>query len=237
LKIKKIFGYFMNYLIIIPAYNEEKAIEQVVRESLNYSDVLVVDDGSSDLTDALAIKTGARTIKHESNKGKGAAIKSGLKYALDKGYDAMVLLDGDGQHDPQYIPSLVRDRDESGMIICSRFMDGPPPGMAIQRKLSNKLTTSILRYVTGYHITDSQCGFRLISQNAARLFLNLPQNGYEYESEILYQASQNNFPVREIPIPSSYKGEKSYITRIKILKYIFYILKLLLRDLKWRIKY
>ncbi len=226
----------MNYIIIIPAYNEEKAIESVVKESLNYSDVLVVDDGSSDLTSKLAKNAGAQVIKHEKNMGKGAAIKNGLKYAVDNGYNAMVLLDGDGQHDPKFIPSLINEIKDAHMVICSRFMQGPPQGMAIQRKLSNHLTTSILRFITGYPITDSQCGFRIISEHVASIFLDLPQNGYEYESEILYQASLNNFQVKEMPIPSSYKGEKSYITGIKILKYIFYILKLLLREFERRIK-
>lgn len=226
----------MKYIIIIPAYNESKAIEKVVRESLKYSDVLVVDDGSSDQTAALATEAGARVIKHDKNRGKGAAIKTGLKYALDKGYNAMVLLDGDGQHDPQFIPSLVREQKNAAMVICSRFMEGPPEEMALQRKLSNKITTFILNHVTGSQITDSQCGFRIISNEAAIIFLELPQDGYEYESEILYQASRNKLKVKEIPIPSSYKGEESYITWINILKYIFYILKLLLIELKRRIK-
>jgi glycosyltransferase involved in cell wall biosynthesis len=226
----------MKYIIIIPSYNEEKAIESVVKESLNYSDVLVIDDGSSDLTSELAKNAGAQIIKHEENRGKGAAIKTGLKYAIDNGYNAMVLLDGDGQHDPRFIPSLINEIKYAHMVICSRFMQGPPQGMAIQRKLSNHLTTSILRFITGYPITDSQCGFRIISEHAALFFLDLPQNGYEYESEILYQSSLNNFQVKEMPIPSSYKGEKSYITGIKILKYIIYILKLLLREFKRRIK-
>lgn len=226
----------MKYIIIIPAYNEEKAIEMVIKESLNHSDVLVVDDGSSDLTSELAKNAGVQVIKHGENRGKGAAIKTGLKYAIENGYNAMVLLDGDGQHDPRFIPHLVDELKDAYMVICSRFMQGPPQGMAIQRKFSNYLTTNILRCLTGYPITDSQCGFRIISEYAALIFLDLPQNGYEYESEILYQASLNNFPVKEMPIPSSYKGEKSYITGIKILKYIFYILKLLLREFERRVK-
>ncbi|MCE5214770.1 MAG: glycosyltransferase family 2 protein, partial [Methanobacterium sp.] len=205
----------MKYIIIIPAYNEEKAIKTVVKESLNHSDVLVVDDGSTDGTTELAKNAGAQVIKHEKNMGKGAAIKTGLKYALDNGYKAMILLDGDGQHDPRFIPILVNEIKDAGMIICSRFMQGPPSGMAIQRKFSNYLTTSILRSITGYPITDSQCGFRMISDYAALMFLDLPQDGYEYDSEILYQAYLHNFPVKEMPIPSSYKGEKSYITGIK----------------------
>lgn len=226
----------MKFIIVIPAYNEEKAIEMVVKESLRYSYVLVVDDGSRDHTSTYARDAGAEVIKHTRNRGKGAALKTGIEYALNKGYDAMVMLDGDGQHDPQFIPQLVESLNESDIIICSRFLDGPPKDMAIQRRFSNKLTTNLLKFTTGYHITDSQCGFRIFSQDAARVFIDITYDDYEFESEMLFQASLNNLSIKEIHTPSSYKGEKSYITWIKILKYTYYILKLLLRDLKRRIK-
>lgn len=226
----------MKYIIIIPAYNEETIIGKVVSDSLKYSDVLVVDDGSSDRTSELTREARGKVIKHEKNLGKGAALKTGIKYALKEGYDAMVMLDGDGQHDPQFIPQLVESLDDAGMIIGSRFLEGPPEGMALQRRFSNKLTTNLLKFTTGYHITDSQSGFRIFSQDAARVFLEIPYDDYEFESEMLFQASLNNLPVKEIPIPSSYKGEKSYITRIKILKYTYYVFKVILRDLTRRIK-
>lgn len=226
----------MKYMIIIPAYNEEVAIGSVVSNCLKHSDVLVVDDGSSDNTRDVALKAGAKVIKHPKNRGKGAALKTGMEYALNEGYSAMVMLDGDGQHDPEFIPELVRDLDEPGMIICSRFLEGPPPGMAIQRRFSNKLTTYLLKLATGYHITDSQCGFRIFSKDAVHVFLDISYDDYEFESEMLYQSSLNGLYVREIPIPSSYHGEKSYITWVKILKYIYYIFKLLLRNSRRRIK-
>ncbi len=226
----------MKYIIIIPSYNEETTIGKVVCNSLKYSDVLVVDDGSNDRTSHLAMEAGGRVIEHEKNMGKGAAIKTGIHYALNEGYDAIVMLDGDGQHDTQFIPDLVKSLGESGMVIGSRFLEGPPQGMAIQRKFSNKLTTNLLKFTTEYHITDSQSGFRIFSRDAARVFLDIPYDDYEFESEMLYQASLNDLNVKEIPIPSSYNGEKSYITWIKILKYTYYIFKLILRDLYRRIK-
>jgi len=227
----------MKFVIIIPAYNEEAAIEKVVINSLKYSDVLVVDDGSNDPTSNLSLQAGARVIKHTHNKGKGAAIKSGIEFALKEGYQAMVMLDGDGQHDPEFIPESMNKLNDADLIICSRFLEGPPHKMALQRRFSNKLTTSLLRYTSGYHLTDSQCGFRVFKDKAARVFLDIPYDDYEFESEMLYQASLNNLTVKEMAIPSSYQGEKSYITSIKIIKYIYYILKLLLRDLKRRVAY
>ena len=90
----------MKFLSIIPAYNEENTIKRVVEGVGNYSDVVVVDDGSIDETSSLAKEAGAIVIKHFRNKGKGAAIKTGVDYALENGYDILLLLDGDGQHDP-----------------------------------------------------------------------------------------------------------------------------------------
>lgn len=227
----------MKFIIVIPAYNEERHIEKVVKGSLKYSDVLVVDDGSSDQTTDLASASGARVIEHAQNMGKGAAIKSGIELALNEGYDAIIMLDGDGQHDPQFIPELISKLDDASMIICSRFLGDKPQKMALQRRFSNNLTTDLLKYATGYHITDSQCGFRAFSPDAAAIFLKIPYDDYEFESEMLYQASLNNLTVKEIPIPSTYNGEKSYITWVKILKYVYYILKLLLRAGKRRITY
>jgi len=225
----------MKYITIIPAYNEELAIETVVIGSLKYGEVLVVDDGSGDDTSTLSRHAGAEVINHGKNRGKGAAIKTGVNYALKKGYGAMVMLDGDGQHDPELIPSLVKCLENSDMVICSRFLQGQPQDMAIQRRFSNKLTTGLLRKTTGYHLTDSQCGFRIFNEKSAMIFKKIPYNDYEFESEMLYQASLNNLMVKEMAIYSSYKGEKSYITGVKILKYIYYIFKLFLRDLKRRI--
>ena len=225
----------MKFITIIPAYNEEAAINKVVTNSLKYSDVLVVDDGSSDKTGDLSRQAGAQVITHNENMGKGAAIKSGIEYALKNRYHAVVMLDGDGQHDPKFIPESVQILDDNDLIIYSRFLEGTPQNMAFQRRFSNRLTTSLLKCTTGYHLTDSQSGFRVFSDKAGSVFLNIPYDDYEFESEMLYQASLNNLNVKELAIPSSYQGEKSYITSIKIIKYIYYILKLFLRYLNRRL--
>ncbi len=106
-------------------------------------------------------------------------------------------MDGDGQHYPRCIPELLSDIDSVDMRICSRFQGDSPQNMSLQRKVSNKLTTHILRYLTGYKLTDSQCGFRVISIKSAPLFLDIPYNDYIYESEVLYQAAKNNLIVDE----------------------------------------
>lgn len=227
----------MKIITIIPAYNEEATIKDVVHQAVNYSDVLVVDDGSSDHTADLAGEAGARLIKHENNQGKGAAIKTGLKKAIGDGYPVIVLMDGDGQHNPQCIPHLASGLKKAVMVVCTRFKHNHPPGMTLQRRISNRLTTDILKLVTGYRITDSQCGFRAIASDVAPVFLNIPYNDYIYESEMLYQASKNKMIVKEKSVPCVYEGEKSYINWKNILNYILYILKLISRYLKRRTKH
>ena len=185
----------MEIITIIPSYNEEKTIKGIVHQALNYSDVLVVDDGSTDHTSKLAVEAGARIIKHDINLGKGAAIKTGLAKVLNDDYKVIILMDGDGQHNPECIPFLASGIGKTGMVICSRFTDGPPLGMTLMRRLSKKLTTKIIKSITGYQITDSQCGFRAFSSDIAHFFLNIPYNDYTYESEIIYQASQKGIMI------------------------------------------
>jgi glycosyltransferase involved in cell wall biosynthesis len=225
----------MRIITIIPAYNEEKAIEKVVRGVQKYSDVLVVDDGSADQTSLLAKNAGAIVVKHDKNIGKGAAIKTGLGYAIKWEYDVIIILDGDGQHDPQYIPLLLEGIGSADVIIGSRFRGIAPQNMPLQRRLSNGITTRLIRFVTGYHITDSQCGFRVISKKAAPLFLNISYNDYVYESEVLCKASQNSLVVGEKPIECIYGNEKSYVRFRHVIHYIMFTLRLLMRKLLRRI--
>lgn len=225
----------MRIITIIPAYNEELTIVKVVESVTKYSDVLVVDDGSTDNTTPLAKENGAKVIKHEKNKGKGAAIKTGLNYSIRSNYDLMVLIDGDCQHDPRCIPRLLTGMDNIDILIGSRFLNMPPQNMPIQRRLSNGITTRLIRFVTGYHITDSQCGFRVISKKAAPFFIDIDYNDYVYESEVLCRASENGLKVNEMPIESIYGNEKSYVRFRHVIHYIMFTLRILLRKLLRRI--
>jgi glycosyltransferase involved in cell wall biosynthesis len=221
---------------IIPCYNEEEAIKEVVHYALQYSDVLVIDDGSTDQTSLLAVEAGAMIIKHQFNLGKGAAIKTGLKKVLNDDYKIIILMDGDGQHHPQCIPLIASGIGKVKIIIGSRFINENQQGMTIMRRLSNKLTTFILKSITGYQLTDSQSGFRAISSDIAHYFINIPYNDYVFESELIYQASKKVMIIKEKPIPCTYKNEKSYITWNNVLNYTLFLIKLPLRELKWKIK-
>lgn len=225
----------MRIITIIPAYNEENTIVHVVNGVKKYSDVLVVDDGSTDETSILAINAESNVLKHDKNIGKGAAIKTGLKSAIQDDYDLMILLDGDCQHDPRCIPILLDGMDGVDLLIGSRFLNMSPQNMPLQRRLSNGITTRLIRFVTGYHITDSQCGFRVISRKAAPFFVDIPYNDYVYESEVLCRASENDLVVSERPIQCIYGNEKSYVRTRHVVHYVMFTLRLLVRKLLRRI--
>jgi len=205
-------GKKMKIITIIPAYNESKFIKKVVKCSKKYSDVVVVDDGSDDNTGSVAENAGAVVLKHPKNLGKGAAIKTGLKF-VSKEYDVVVLIDGDGQHDPSYIPHFIAAMKDVQIVIGSRFKEKFPDNMPFQRKLANKLTTRIIRYVTGYEITDSQSGFRSISADILNFFIDIKYDDYVFESEMLYTASKNNIKIKNME--TNEKKEKFIQLRAK----------------------
>lgn len=225
----------MRIITIIPAYNEENTILQVVNCVKKYSDVIVVDDGSTDKTSQLAKNADVKVLKHDKNLGKGAAIKTGLENAIKADYDLMVLLDGDGQHDPRCIPLLLDGMIGVDLLIGSRFLNMAPQNMPLQRRISNGITTRLIRFVTGYHITDSQCGFRVISKKAAPFFVDISYNDYVYESEVLCKASENHLVVAEKPIQCIYGNEKSYVRARHVAHYVMFTLRLLMRKLLRRI--
>lgn len=214
---------------VIPALNEERTIESVARGALSHGDVIVVDDGSTDRTSELAARAGARVIRHERNLGKGAALKTGIREALRGSYDVIVFMDADGQHDPSLIPDLASAINGGDFVIGSRFIERNHHTMPVQRRLSNRLTTWILRFATGYSITDSQSGFRAISSRYAHLILDLPYDDYVYESETICETSRHRLRIAEVPITCCYGDEKSYIGLGDVIQYIKFIIKLFLR--------
>lgn len=218
----------MKVVTIIPAFNEELFIENVIKEASKHSDVIVIDDGSNDNTFKISSKYASKVIKHQNNNGKGAAIKSGLKMALDNNYDSIVLMDGDGQHNPCFIPLLASKLRNADLVIGSRFLEKENLNMPLQRRLSNKITTKLINYATGYHITDSQSGYRSFTYPAAQIFIDIPYNDYVFESEMFYQASKHNMIIEEQKISCEYNNEKSYISWINVLKYLVFVFRLLI---------
>lgn len=220
----------MRICLLIPAYNEARTIGQVVSEAREITEsVVVVDDGSQDATAQIAEDSGALVIKHSVNSGKGAALRTGFQHVLDNGYDALITMDSDGQHDVNDIPGFLKAFDErgSGIIIGSRMQDIST--MPAVRKFTNKFTSFVGSLLTHQKIRDSQSGFRLISSDVLRA-VELETAGYEMESELLIKASRAGFRITSVPIKTIYGQE---VSKINPVVDTCRFLRLLFRSLRW----
>ncbi len=201
---------------LIPFYNEEKFIEETVRKTANFVDLIVaVNDGSTDKSVEL-IKNQEKIIvvNHEKNLGKGAAIKTGFEKALKLNCDLLITLDADMQHNPDYIPQFIEKAKEENadLVIGNRRwnVSGMPP----HRRLSNFLTSKLLTIKTGAKILDSQSGYRLF--RCGKLPLLFPKfTGFEAESEILVKAARNNLKISFVNIPTIYNDNKSKMKSVQ----------------------
>ncbi|MCV0399664.1 MAG: glycosyltransferase family 2 protein [Nitrosarchaeum sp.] len=187
----------MDILICIPAFNEENVIGKVVQESLQYSNYVVVcDDGSADDTSIMAEKAGAYVIKHATNLGKGAALKSLFKYAKHFNADVVVTIDGDGQFLPSEIPKLCKQITDGSadVVIGYRFDD--ETDMPNYRKLGNKVLDHVSKSASHLPFRDTQSGFRAYSKNAVQI-IKFTNTGFVADSEILISAAENNLRIKE----------------------------------------
>ncbi len=211
---------------VIPAYNEERRIGDVVRRTRKFVDqVIVVDDGSSDGTARKARDAGALVVAHPANMGKWAALKTGVKVALSEGADIVVTLDADGQHLPEEIPRLISALGEADVAAGFRSREEMPT----VRRLSNFITTGILRVLFGVRIRDSQCGFRAYRREAAELLLGVEGSGYEGETESLVLLARAGMRLRDVPVSTIYAGEESKIRAARdIARFSRTVLRLLL---------
>ena len=203
----------MSLAILIPAYNAAASLPGVldgVRRYMAPEDVLVVDDGSSDGTQKAAERAGVHVLSHSVNRGKGAALKTGFAWAVDRGYEAVITLDADGQHDPKSVPDFVRrwKEAEADLVIGSRMADRR--GMPVERVCSNALTSWVISHRAGQRIEDSQSGYRLIAMEVLRQ-VSLETDGYEMESELLIKAARLGFRIVSVPIRTVYADEESFI--------------------------
>lgn len=206
----------MKICVLIPAYNEGERIEGVVSKILKLeevSEVVVVDDGSADSTSEKAKKGGAIVLRHRINKGKGAALRTGFSYVKNKDFDAVITMDGDGQHKYSEIPNFIKEFKEkdSGIVLGTRM--GKCRNMPFIRYATNRFTSFVTSLLCGSKITDSQSGFRLISVKALKK-IKLSTSKFEIESEVLIQTARKGFKFIEIPISTVYLPDSTQKSKI-----------------------
>ena len=217
--------------VIIPAFNAGSTIGELIERIsrfVNRGDIVVIDDGSCDQTCKTARATGAVILRHEANRGKGEALKTGFKHVRLKNYAAVITLDADLQHDPESIPDFVRKANGfSGIIIGTRERDLEI--MPFARWFINNLTSIIVSVLSGQSIRDSQSGYRLITAQVLKS-VKLESRKYDLESEILIKAKRKGFEIAEVPIRTIYAGGKSFINPlIDTIRFI----KLMWKSLWW----
>jgi glycosyltransferase involved in cell wall biosynthesis len=194
---------------LIPAHNEALHIGTVVRQAAAHVPVLVVDDGSTDDTSQLAERAGATVIRQMPNQGKGQALRTGFRQALAKAFDAVVALDGDGQHDPSEIPSFLRTYSSGGadLIIGKRTFSQMP----LIRRTSNTLGTVAFSWAMSQPIADNQSGYRLVSRRLMAATLDSREAGFEFEVEMIVRCVELGLRLDWVPIRTIYADEESHI--------------------------
>jgi glycosyltransferase involved in cell wall biosynthesis len=194
---------------LIPAYQEGSRIAEVVAGARRHLPVIVVDDGSTDDTATSAAAAGATVISQRPNAGKGAALRTGFAAALEQGVEAVITLDGDGQHDPDEIPAFLRTFERSGaQLVIGRRDFGAMP---IIRRASNTLGRLAISVAVGRDIPDNQSGYRLVGSTMLDELLDSRESGFEFEVEMIARCIALGLPIAWVPIRTIYAGEPSHI--------------------------
>jgi len=195
-------------LAIIPCYNEEATIGSVVLMAKRHvNEVLVVDDGSTDDTAKIAKEAGATVISHKRNRGKSPAIKTGFRYVLDNGFDYVVTIDGDGQHNPSEIPVVLENVVNNGHDISIGFRSGNGTEMPIWRRIGKRVLDYATSFSNGGFVTDSQCGFRAFNKKAVKgITSRLNGDAFSAESEQLIKAHELGLNVVNTHVSCKYKN-------------------------------
>jgi glycosyltransferase involved in cell wall biosynthesis len=197
---------------IIPAYREEQHISDVVRRTRQQLDhVVVIDDGSSDNTARCARQAGAEVIVHGQNRGKGEAIKTGLRHWLDRQFLYVIILDADGQHLPEEIDRFMATAAEAGdrsFFLGNRINN--LTGMPFIRRVVNRYMSNRISRICRQKIPDTQCGFRMLDRQLIPELLD-GGNRFDYETEMLIIASRKGYRIESVPITTVYSDEVSSI--------------------------
>jgi glycosyltransferase involved in cell wall biosynthesis len=201
------------FSIIIPAFNEEDGIAGVIQtiQELNLDneyEVIIVDDGSTDNTyDKVKNLAGIRVIRHPYNKGYGSALKTGIREAR---YDICLIMDSDGQHDPKYIPELIREMDENEMVVGARSKDSQ---FSLSRKPGKWLLSALANFLSDIRIPDLNSGLRAIRKERVREFMHIRPSGFSFSTTITLALLKAGYNVKYIPITTRKRvGRKSTVS-------------------------
>jgi glycosyltransferase involved in cell wall biosynthesis len=197
-------------LTALPVYNERRYVSAALEGALSYSpEVLVVDDGSTDGTSALlGQRDDIHLVRHAQNRGYGAAVRSAFDFAIQSGYDVLVTIDCDGQHQPQLIPRFIEAVEGADVVSGSRYLrrfpgDSEPPE---QRRRVNEILTAEVNRRLGLALTDAFCGFKAYRIEALRR-VRLSDDGYAMPLEFWVQAARLGLRIVELPVPLIYLDE------------------------------
>jgi glycosyltransferase involved in cell wall biosynthesis len=213
--------------IIIPAFNEEKQIASVIEHIRKCSDVdiVVIDDGSRDMTAEIAQKAGAFVIRHPFNMGYGVALQTGYKYALENDHEYLLQIDGDGQHDPGYISALFAlvENRKCDLVIGSRFLNNHSEQTGILKLTGIKLFRRIIKAITGERITDPTSGYQCMNR---RVFQYFASDGFpcDYpDANIIIFLHRMGCKLAEVPVTMmpNPEGRSMHQGLLKISYYFF----------------
>lgn len=204
----------MRVCVIIPSYNESKEIAGLVsRITQQGLEVIIIDDGSMDDTANIAASCGAKVLRNIANCGKGASLIKGYKYAIAQGFDAVISMDGDGQHSSDDIGAFIKKAQNSKASVFVGNRMALTRGMPFLRIVTNRLMSFFISLITKQFIPDTQCGFRLIKKEVLEK-LDFSTSKYETESEILIKTARLGFKIESVPIKTIYSGQKSQINPV-----------------------
>lgn len=218
-------------LIIIPAYNEERAIAKLIATVKDVvgkiADIVVIDDGSSDNTTELASRADAVVIRHPFNMGYGTTIQTGYKYAFAKGYKYLIQIDGDGQHDPAFIPALLKPiMDESAdLALGSRFLDKTSYRPPLIRRAGIVFFGSLISFIIGRRVSDPTSGFQAFNRSVLGFFTSDAFPCDYPDADVLLVLGLAGFKITEVPVKMyANKDGKTMHSGLKPLYYIFKML-------------
>jgi glycosyltransferase involved in cell wall biosynthesis len=217
----------MKNCVIIPSYNEARTIGAITKELKGRGlAVYVVDDGSTDNTAGIAADQGAVVIAHDKNKGKGASLIEGFGRILKEDFDAVLIMDGDGQHAMMDVDNFFKKMAETGadIIIGNRMLD--TASMPAIRKVTNRIMSRVISKMCGKNIPDTQCGFKLIKRSVLE-GIKFEFSNFEIESEILIKAARRGFKIESVPIKTVYRDETSKIKPIfDTIRFLSFLIKM-----------